>query len=194
MKKGEIVKKIILLAAASAAAGGLAFTLAAMPGLAPALKPFVEWYKKQDRKGRYRIRKTFEQLRRERLIEIEEMADGKTKIVLTENGKKKVLKYQLEDIRIKPMKNWDKKWRMIIFDIPESQKKARNALRDKLKELEFYQLQKSVWIHPYECEDEINFIIEFFNISPYVRMAEVNRFDPHTQEKLRSEVLPNLNS
>ena len=75
------------------------------------------------------------------------------------------------------MKKWDKKWRMVIFDIPETQKKARYALRAKLKELGFYPLQKSVWVHPFECRDEIDFIIEFFNVSSYVRLAEVNHFD-----------------
>ncbi len=176
MKKGEIAKKILLATATSVAVGGLIVTLAAMPALAPALRPFVEWYKKQDRYGRYRIRKTFEQLRRERLIEFSEK-DGETKIILTEAGQKKVLQYRFEDLKIKPMEKWDKKWRMVIFDIPENQKKARNALRQKLQELGFYQLQKSVWVHPHECRSEIDFIIEFFNISPYVRLAEVSRFD-----------------
>ncbi len=177
VKKGAIVKKILLTVAATAAAGGFVLALAAMPGLGVVAHSFIQWYKNQDRQGRYRIRKTFERLRQERLIEMNETSDGKTKIILTEEGKKKVLEYRFEDIKIEPMKKWDKKWRMVIFDIPEHHKKARNALRDKLRELEFYQLQKSVWIHPYECRDEINFIIEFFNISSYVRMAEVNHFD-----------------
>ena len=56
----------------------------------------------------------------------------------------------------------DGEWRIVIFDIPEKFKKAREALRMKLKELGFLELQKSVFIFPYECEDEINFIVEVF--------------------------------
>ena len=64
---------------------------------------------------------------------------------------------------------WDGKWRTVIFDIPEKLKSARNALRDKLKEVGFHELQKSVFVFPYECKDEIDFIIEFFNLRQYVR-------------------------
>ena len=39
----------------------------------------------------------------------------------------------------------------------------------KLKELGFLELQKSVLVLPYECEDEINFIMEVFLIRPFVR-------------------------
>lgn len=177
MKKGEMIKKILLTTPKAAAIGGMILVASTASSSPVALRDFINWYQKHNRQGKYRVRKTFEQLRRERLIEMTENEDGNTKIILTENGKKKVLKYQFEDLKIKPMDKWDKKWRMVIFDIPESQKNARNALRDKLRELNFHQLQKSVWLHPYQCKDEINFIVEFFNISPYVRTAEVNNFD-----------------
>ena len=48
------------------------------------------------------------------------------------------------------------------FDIPERFKKQGEALRNKLRELGFAKLQESVFIYPYECEDEINFIVEVF--------------------------------
>src|SRR3990167_2211250 len=67
------------------------------------------------------------------------------------------------------IEKWDKKWRVVIFDIPEKSRMARDALRRKLKELEFRELQKSVFVHPYECKKEIDFIIEFFNLRHYVR-------------------------
>ena len=50
------------------------------------------------------------------------------------------------------------------FDIPEKLKRAREVLRDKLKDIGFIELQKSVFAHPFECEDEINFIVEVFQI------------------------------
>lgn len=46
-------------------------------------------------------------------------------------------------------------WRVIIFDIPESNKGKRELLRSKLKEFDFKMLQKSVFISPYVCEKEI---------------------------------------
>jgi phenylacetic acid degradation operon negative regulatory protein len=43
---------------------------------------------------------------------------------------------------------WDRKWRVVIFDIPEIDKKAREHLRQKLVSLGFGKLQKSVYVSP----------------------------------------------
>lgn len=66
---------------------------------------------------------------------------------------------------------------MVTFDIPEDKKKGRMALAEKLKEIGFYPMQKSVFIHPYECKDEIEFITEIFNLTPYVRFLRVKDID-----------------
>jgi DNA-binding transcriptional regulator PaaX len=174
--KGEVAKKILLTAAGIAAIGVVAGTLIVLPGFGIVLKPFADWYKKQNRHKQYQIRKTFEQLRRERLIGTTEI-NGQTKMVLSENGKKRTIKYELESMTIPKPNKWDKKWRLVIFDVPEKFHKARRALRIKLNELGFYPLQKSVWLYPYGCRNEIDFITEFFQISPYVRIIEAVNFD-----------------
>ncbi len=46
------------------------------------------------------------------------------------------------------LKHWDKKWRLISFDVPGRQNSKRDRIRSLLKEFDFYQLQKSVWICP----------------------------------------------
>lgn len=174
--KGDMAKKILLTAAGIATVGVVIGTLIILPGFGMVLKPFADWYKKQNRHKRYQIRKTFEQLRRKRLIEMIEI-NGEIKMVLNENGKKRVVKYELEDMTIPKPKNWDGKWRLLIFDIPEKFHRERRALRIKLDELGFYPLQKSVWLYPYKCRDEIDFIVEFFKISPYIRIVEATGFD-----------------
>ena len=60
-----------------------------------------------------------------------------------------------------------------MFDIPESEKFAREALREKLKNLGFAQFQKSIWIYPYPCENEIDFVTEFFSIAKHVNLITV---------------------
>ena len=182
MKKGEIIK-LILLAAATAASP--AATLTGLIGVGLLTTPLARWYQRQDKHGKYRIRKTFAELQRKQLIEVDKTSDGKTRVALTETGKRKVLQYQFEDLKITPLKKWDKKWRMVIFDIPESNKRARETLRHKLQGLGFYQLQKSVFVHPHECRNEIDFVVEFLDIGPYVRMAETSRFDG--EETVRKE-------
>ena len=52
-----------------------------------------------------------------------------------------------------------------MFDIPQKRKISREALRGKLKELGFHQLQKSVWVYPFECRAEMELLQDFFGLS-----------------------------
>ncbi len=124
----------------------------------------------------------------DRIVDYKEKDDGTVNIVLTIEGQKRALRYKLDELEIKKPVKWDKKWRMVIFDIPEKKRKAREALRKKLKELDFKELQKSVFINPYECEDEINFIVEVFDIRPYVRFLRVDSFTNEEQFRLKFEL------
>jgi len=60
-----------------------------------------------------------------------------------------------------------------MFDIPMRFTKGREALRFHLKKLGFLQFQKSAWIYPYPCEDEIIFIADFFKVGKYVDVLTV---------------------
>lgn len=90
----------------------------------------------------------FYHLRKNGFLEIERK-NKQIHISLTEEGKKRAGRYQLNEMEIKKPANWDKKWRIIIFDVPDKYRIKRETLRGKLKELGFMQLQKSVWLHPY---------------------------------------------
>ncbi len=86
-------------------------------------------------------------------------------ISLTKEGRKKAGRFQIDSLEINKPKKWDRKWRIVIFDIAQLKNLQRNAFRGKLKELGFFPLQKSVWIHPYPCKDEIELLREFFGLS-----------------------------
>jgi len=64
---------------------------------------------------------------------------------------------------------------VIVFDIPENNRIGRDALRGRMNSLGFYQLQKSVWAFPYNCEKEIELLVELFDIFPYVNFLEVKK-------------------
>ena len=49
--------------------------------------------------------------------------------------------------------SWDRKWRMVAFDIPERHKGLRDQVRLILKRAGFRKLQHSVWIFPHACEE-----------------------------------------
>jgi len=110
-----------------------------------------------------KVRDTFYNLKRRGLIVIE-MKNKNIYMHLTKKGEIEAEKYQIDGLYIKKPKKWDKKWRTIIFDIPENRRIKRDLFRGKLKEMGFYQLQKSVWVCPYPCRKEINLLRDFFGL------------------------------
>ena len=121
---------------------------------------------------------------RDKLVDFKENSEGVCRVVLTEKGKKKMLSFEIDNMTIKTPISWDSKWRMVIFDIPENKREARYALHKKLLDLGFYNLQKSIFIHPFSCLSEIEFLVELFQIRPYVRYAEVTKITNDSELKL----------
>ncbi|MBI3335203.1 MAG: hypothetical protein HY001_01770 [Candidatus Portnoybacteria bacterium] len=110
----------------------------------------------------------FRYLVQKKLIGVKEEG-GKIKIYLSRGGKVRVKEYIVKHLPCPSFpKQWDRKWRIVIFDIPEENRFARQILRDRLKTWNFYPLQKSVWIFPYECEKEIRFLVSMLEIEEYV--------------------------
>jgi DNA-binding transcriptional regulator PaaX len=131
-----------------------------------------EW-KKIDKKE---LHQQIRNLYKSKLIERKVNPDGTYTFILTEKGKLRALTYNFENMDIEK-KSWDGKWRIVAFDIPEKLKVGRDALRAKLKKLGFMELQKSVFVFPYECKDEIDFVIEFFDIRKYARYGTMDFID-----------------
>jgi len=125
------------------------------------------------------IRSSAHYLKKRGLVEfIKEDKDNVT-IKITEKGKKYFRTFDIDNMILARPAVWDKKWRLVIFDVPEKDKKAREALRRKLKDLNFVRLQDSVWVTPHPCEDEIRFLREIFVIPFNVDVIETNDLKHH---------------
>lgn len=111
--------------------------------------------------------------KKRKVIKINEEKGGKVTMSLTERGRKRKLKYEWENMMIRKPNLWDDKWRMVMFDFPEKDRGFRDAFRKKLKRLGLLQFQQSVWIHPYDCEDEVDFVAETFNVAKYLTIITV---------------------
>ena len=96
---------------------------------------------------------------------------GRKKYIATLKGKAKILAYLKKD------KKWDGKWRIVIFDIPETKRKMRNYFRNSLYDLGFRKLQESVWISPYNIADTVEELIELCNAKPYIHYLLVEELD-----------------
>ncbi len=106
------------------------------------------------------------------------------KYVITKKGERKLQQIFIDEVVIKNPKKWDGRWTLVMYDLPIRFKKARDAFRWKLKDLGFFQFQKSAWIYPYPCEGELLFVADFFGVRKYIEILEVSSiFD---DEKLKS--------
>ena len=95
---------------------------------------------------------------------------------LTDKGKKLTLSYDIDTMAIQKQEEWDGKWRMVFFDIPAGQIE-RIMFQRKLKNLGFFQMQRSVYICPYPCEKEIKFLREVWEMPHSVKLATVERIE-----------------
>ena len=90
----------------------------------------------------------------------------KNSFIFTKNGREWLNKSHIRYFKNKG--EWDKKWRVLIFDIPQELHKNRIQLRRKLKSLGFVMLQKSVFVFPYPCHEEVGDICKKLCVSDYV--------------------------
>lgn len=77
---------------------------------------------------------------------------------ITATGKEILERWRHADFKINRPKKWDRKWRIIIFDIPEKKREIRDEVRIILTNAGFQRLQDSVWVFPYDCEDVIGLL------------------------------------
>jgi len=163
-------------------AGGAIISLSfIMPALPMALAPFIVDRNKY-RKGHFD--QSINRLKNQKLVEIV-YDGGNTLVKITNEGRVRALRYKLSEMIISKPKVWDKKWRLVIFDIPEKYKRVREIFRHHLKMMDFYQLQKSVWLHPYPCFDEIEFLRQIYGVSIDVTyiVAESIEDSSHLKER-----------
>lgn len=117
------------------------------------------------------LNKTKRYLKNKNYVQFKKVDNNSFEMRLTSKGQRTALRDAFYNLKIKPEK-WDGIWRIIVFDIPNKNKWGRDALRRKLKQMGFYQLQKSVFATPYPCQKEIDFIVATFDVADCVRLIE----------------------
>jgi len=103
--------------------------------------------------------------------------DGSVTLLLSAKGNKYALTADIDKMEVSKPRRWDKKWRVVLSDIPENRKSARDALREHFKQLHFVEFQKSVWVHAYDCGEQIEFLAEFYEVRRYVRYGLLEHID-----------------
>lgn len=73
-----------------------------------------------------------------------------------------------KNIELLKTKEWDHKWRIAAFDIPEKYAPLRRQVRTVLKKAGFLKLQQSIWIFPHECKEIMGLIRRDSELGCYI--------------------------
>lgn len=170
---------LMLLGAGAFLAASIIF-----PGLPMAAKPFIDAAKEADRNKRqkewekfnlWRLRQVIKRMQNSKLVEIKEK-EGIPIIKITDRGKQKLLKYKVDEM-VLDESNWDGKWRLIIYDVASTKRANSEMFRTMLNKLRFLKLQKSVYLTPFKCEDEIEYLRLLFEIGNEVQILKVGSLE-----------------
>ena len=71
-------------------------------------------------------------------------------------------------------RGWDRRWRLVSFAIPESQRSARDAFRDHLLALGGAAVQPGVYVSPHHWEDDIHAEVQRLGIAEHVTLASTD--------------------
>lgn len=122
-------------------------------------------------KKREKLFRALSYLRSRKFAEIRDLPDDRSEIRITSAGQEFIGIADLDKLEIEKPTVWDKKFRLVIFDVPKHKHNARTAFARKLKEMGFYMIQKSVWVHPFDCTNEVVCLRNIFEIEPYVKVV-----------------------
>ncbi len=147
------------------AAGALLVGVLALPGLASVITLFQP----KNRSERTRLYRATQRLHSKGLI-----VGHRGKVRITEKGRKSLADHSLWDIKMPKSKQWDKKWRLVLFDIPVKKERSRQIFRRRLNELGFKPYQKSAFIYPFECRDVVAKLISLLYLESCVKYLEVS--------------------
>lgn len=139
---------------------------------------------KNHQKKREKILRSLKNLEKNEIIELVEK-DDKVIIYLKDVNNAKVIEYSIESLlKYKQhKKQWNGKWFLVFFDVPEIQRNKRDYLRKFLKRLGFYQYQKSVYLFPYECEKEVELIKKIVEGAKYMKYIIAEKIEDENSAK-----------
>jgi len=135
---------------------------------------YLPYYKKVRRKVKHEweIKKIINYLNQRKYIKLDK---EKQRIYLAEKGFLEFIKFKT----LQKQKKWDGRWRVVIFDVAEERRGSRDFLRKRLKWLGFKELQKSVWVFPYDIKEDIEELIKIskYNCRGDIRFLTVEKIE-----------------
>jgi DNA-binding transcriptional regulator PaaX len=150
--------------------------------LVPLESPY-EWLnrKKHNSIARKQYQEALWRMRRQGYVKIVEKNNQKF-ITLTSKGQ---LERLLEKAIIPSSSEWDGKWRVLMFDIPENSRFKRDHFRFLLRKNNFIKLQGSVFISPYPLGRAAVEYLHESGLSDFIRILKVEEMDNDSDMRKR---------
>lgn len=168
LKRGQLYWYILEIIGATLISGGNPLR----PIIPVAIKEIVKSLKKIRNLNveEAKVRKSLEKLESKEIIDLDEK-DGEIFVKIKDKDNLTIIKYSTKALLNfkRKTKKWNKRWFLVFFDVPETQKNKRDYLRRFLIYIGFYQYQKSIYIFPYECENEIKLIKKIVEGAKYIK-------------------------
>jgi len=149
-------------------AGSITVALSAAPVFVIALGALGYMLKAEDKTRRKKLNQYGNYLKRRKYITLQQVSKNQVRISLTPSGEQRALGARARRLLGTPVnrpRTWDFKWRLILFDIAAEERAKRNAFREFIRRIGAVMLQKSVWIHPFDCAEHIELLREYFSLS-----------------------------
>lgn len=148
--------------------GAIVVTLSTAPMLLAVLGAIGYVIKEDDKARRQKLYTYASYLKRRKYLAISPVSRGRVRVSLTSLGRERALNARAKRILSMPIarpKMWDYRWRLILFDIAADERMKRNAFRAFIKKIGAVMLQKSVWIHPFDCSEHVQVLRDYFNLT-----------------------------
>lgn len=131
------------------------------------------------------LTKSFYYMRRQHYITLEKRGNF-VFASPTKKGLQRMQKIQFDTLQITRPKKWKEAWWIVLADIPTKQFRiAADMFQKKLKQMSFYPLQRTVWVHPFDPRPEVEAVAAHYRVSPFVTTMEVKHVDQSDEEILR---------
>ncbi len=93
---------------------------------------------------------------------------GHAYVYLSAKGKLRLNSDTIWQLQLTEPRRWDKKWRIVMFDFP-TRTRSRHEFRSKLEDFGFQMYQRSVFIYPHECRDEVFMVAKWLKVHQHIR-------------------------
>jgi len=160
-QRGELAKNILRLVGAGVVIGGAMVA-------APNTVQLIDYLNPKGAHERSRIWKAIKYLEQKNRVSFEEQGPH-TYVTLTKHGRLQLDEDAIWELVIEPPGRWDHKWRIVMFDLPSTHERVRQSFRLKLEDLGFRLYQRSVFIYPHECYEEVHMVAKWYGVDQYIR-------------------------